>query len=200
MTKILNKFKGLRKTQIQYTLIPKNKLEKFHKLPGHNPSHSGKLYRTLLMTKQAIKYYYGFRAEKPFKNLFKKAMKIDKINIINVFQDKLEKMLSTIVYRILRTTIRHSRQLVNHKFVRINGNPINLPMYEVREGDIISFKNKSLDLKIAKTVLPTWIKRSQNKDTDEITFQIVEDKFNLEKNKAMLLNVDYSTILRFYSK
>ena len=43
-------------------------------------------------------------------------------------------------------TIFAARQFVNHGHVTVNGQPVNIPSYRVKEGDVIAVRDKSRQL------------------------------------------------------
>ncbi|EPY01691.1 30S ribosomal protein S4 [Magnetospirillum fulvum] len=103
-------------------------------------------FGTQLMAKQKLKGYYGNIGEKQFRRLYDEAVRRrgdTSENLIGL----LESRLDAVVYRLkFAPTPFASRQLVNHGHVRVNGKRVNIPSYQVREGDEISVKTKSKDL------------------------------------------------------
>ena len=60
----------------------------------------------------------------------------------------LEARLDNVVYRMgFAATRAEARQLVNHKSVLVNGKKVNIPSYQVAEGDEISISEKSRNQK-----------------------------------------------------
>jgi ribosomal protein S4 len=50
----------------------------------------------------------------------------------------LERRLDAVVYRMkLVPTVFAARQFVNHGHVKVNGRRVNIPSYQVRDGDVI---------------------------------------------------------------
>ena len=55
----------------------------------------------------------------------------------------LESRLDNLVYRMgFAATRAEARQLVNHKTILVNGINVNIPSYQVSEGDNISISSK----------------------------------------------------------
>lgn len=108
-------------------------------------------YGLQLFAKQKLKGYYGSIGEKQFRNYFKEAsrMKGDAgQNLIGL----LERRLDAVVYRALFVpTVFAARQFVNHKHVTVNGKVVNIPSYQVKEGDVIEVKEKSRQLPMVIT-------------------------------------------------
>jgi small subunit ribosomal protein S4 len=99
-------------------------------------------YAIQLMEKQKAKYTYGV-LEKQFSNLFKKASAKSGITGELLLQ-LLEARLDNIVFRLgIAPTRRGARQLVSHKHILVNGEIVNVPSFHVKEGDIISVREKS---------------------------------------------------------
>ena len=101
-------------------------------------------YGLQLREKQRAKFVYGVE-EKQFRNTFNKAAKKKGITGENLLI-MLEKRLDNVVYRMgLSLTRREARQLVVHSHFLVNGKKVNIPSYQVKAGDVISVKSKSLN-------------------------------------------------------
>jgi len=113
--------------------------------PGqHGQSRRRKLsnYGVQLREKQRIKYLYGV-LEKQFRNYFKKALNRDGATGDNLLIS-LESRLDNTVYRLgLANTRSAARQLVSHKHFLVNNKVVNIPSYNLSEGDIIEVRSKS---------------------------------------------------------
>tara|TARA_B100000945_G_scaffold301415_1_gene284158 strand:- start:119 stop:730 length:612 start_codon:yes stop_codon:yes gene_type:complete len=113
--------------------------------PGqHGQSRRKKLsnYGVQLREKQRIKYLYGV-LEKQFRNYFKKALNKDGATGDNLLIS-LESRLDNTVYRLgLANTRSAARQLVSHKHFLVNNKVVNIPSYNLSEGDIIEVRSKS---------------------------------------------------------
>ncbi|MFL2991408.1 MAG: 30S ribosomal protein S4 [Cytophagales bacterium] len=102
-------------------------------------------YAIQLAEKQKAKYLYGI-LERQFRNLFGKASRKDGITGENLLQ-LLESRLDNVVYRLgIAPTRRSARQLVSHKHITVNGNLVNIPSFNVKEGDMIAVREKSKSL------------------------------------------------------
>src|SRR5687767_9586706 len=56
----------------------------------------------------------------------------------------LERRLDNVVYRSgFSTSRRQGRQLVNHGHVTVNGRKVNIPSFQVKQGDVIAVKDAS---------------------------------------------------------
>ncbi len=109
-------------------------------------------YGIQLLEKQKAKYTYGL-LEKQFSNLFKKANRSKGITG-EVLLQLLEMRLDNVVYRLgLAPTRDAARQLVSHKHIALNGRVSNIPSITLREGDIVSVREKSKSLEIISNSL-----------------------------------------------
>lgn len=130
---------------------PDKVLERKNYAPGQhgNSKRRGKKseYAVQLEEKQKAKYTYGI-LEKQFSNMFKEASRSKGITGENLLQ-LCESRLDNVVFRMgISPTRRGARQIVNHKHIMVNGGLINIPSYTVKQGDIISVREKSKSLEI----------------------------------------------------
>ncbi len=57
----------------------------------------------------------------------------------------LERRLDNVVYRSgFSTSRRQARQLVNHGHIEVNGQKVDIPSFQVKPGDVIGVKDKSV--------------------------------------------------------
>ena len=103
------------------------------------PEKRNKFYQKRLFEKQQLRNFYGCIPEYQFKNIFKKLKQKDnKINIFNKFIISLESRLDINVVRLkLARTIFKSKQLINHKKIKVNNQIISKPNFLLQKGDII---------------------------------------------------------------
>jgi len=116
--------------------------------PGMHGERRGKLsdFGLQLMAKQKLKGYYGNIGEKQFRRYFKEADRLrgdTGQNLVGL----LERRLDAVIYRAnFVPTVFAARQFVNHKHVFVNGKIVNIPSYQVQEGDVIEVKEASRQL------------------------------------------------------
>jgi len=111
-------------------------------------------YGLQLREKQKAKFIYGV-LEKPFRNYYAKATRMDGIAGANLMI-LLERRLDNVVYRMgFGRTRRETRQIVDHKHVLVNGKCVNIPSYLVKAGDVIEIREKSKSSQRYKEVLET---------------------------------------------
>lgn len=102
-------------------------------------------YGIQLKEKQKAKYTYGL-LEKQFYNLFNKAVSSKGITG-EVFLQLLESRLDNVVFRLgISPSRAGARQLVSHRHITVNGNVVNIPSYQLKEGDIVGVREKSKSL------------------------------------------------------
>ena len=125
-------------------------------------------YGLQLREKQRAKFIYGV-LEKQFRNTFKKAAKKKGITGENLLI-MLEERLDNVVYRMgLSTTRREARQLVVHNHFLVNGKKVNIPSYQVKPGDVIKVKEKSMkspkfkEIKDMTVGTPGWLSVDRDK-------------------------------------
>ena len=123
-------------------------IEKRPYAPGqHGPTQRKKMseYGLQLQEKQKLRHMYGM-TERQFNNLFVKAGKQQGVHGEN-FMILLETRLDNLVYRLgLARTRSAARQLVNHGHVTVDGKRVDIPSYSVKPGQVISLREKSLNL------------------------------------------------------
>ena len=121
-------------------------------------------YGLQLREKQKAKFIYGV-LEKPFRNLFEKAQKMQGRSGENLMT-LLELRLDNVIFRLgYARTRREARQIVDHKHVLVNGKCVNIPSYLVKAGDVIEIKEKNKDSQRYKDILevtegrlvPEWL-------------------------------------------
>ncbi len=116
--------------------------------PGMHGARRGKLsdYGLQLMAKQKLKAYYGNIGEKQFRRYYKEASRLrgdTGQNLVGL----LESRLDAVIYRAnFVPTVFAARQFVNHKHISVNGKVVNIPSYQVKEGDVIVVKESSRQL------------------------------------------------------
>jgi small subunit ribosomal protein S4 len=121
-------------------------------------------YGLQLREKQKAKFIYGV-LEKPFRNLFEKAQKMQGRSGENLMT-LLELRLDNVIFRLgYARTRKEARQIVDHKHVLVNGKCVNIPSYLVKAGDVIEIKEKNKDSQRYKDILevtegrlvPEWL-------------------------------------------
>src|SRR5436189_208324 len=113
--------------------------------PGQHGAARRKMvqgYGEQLREKQKVKRIY-FVLEKQFRNYFEKARRQKGVTGENLLF-MLERRLDNVVYRSgFSTSRRQARQLVNHGHIFVNDRKVNIPSFQVKQGDIVTVKPKT---------------------------------------------------------
>ena len=146
--------------------------------PGqHGQRRKGKLsdFGTQLRAKQKLKGYYGDLTEKQFRRIYGEAERVNGDTGENLI-GLLERRLDAVVYRAkFVPTVFAARQFVNHGHVLVNGKPVNIGSYRLREGDVVSVREKSRQLTIIAEAIalterdvPDYVEVDTNKLTAKL--------------------------------
>jgi small subunit ribosomal protein S4 len=154
-------------------------------------------YGEQLLEKQKLKAYYGV-LEKQFRRSVFDALK-SKEKSEDVLVQSLERRLDNIVYRLgFGSTLRQSRQMVNHGHILVNGQRVNIASYKVKVGDVVSLGDKSrkTDMFVSNFESSEVSVPYIEKDKDTFSGRLMKMP-NLEE---VPIEVKYSKVLEFYSK
>ena len=103
-------------------------------------------YGTQLSAKQKLKGYYANIGERQFRRLYEEAVRRRGDTGENLIE-LLERRLDATVYRMkLAPTPFAARQLVNHGHVLVNGRRVNIPSYQLRDGDTIELRQRAKEM------------------------------------------------------
>ncbi|MDD6254637.1 MAG: 30S ribosomal protein S4 [Eubacteriales bacterium] len=154
-------------------------------------------YAVQLNEKQKVKFVYGL-LEKQFRNTFNKAEKRPGNPGENLLI-MLERRFDNVVYRMgFAATRREARQLVSHGHFLVNGKKANIPSMELKEGDVISVKEKSTNspkfkqLRDMIITTPKWV----TIDTDKLEGKIIA----LPTREDIDVPIEERYIVELYSK
>lgn len=174
---------------------------KVESAPGQHGQRRGRLtdYAVQLREKQKVRRIYGV-LEKQFRNYYKKADRQKGATGENLLR-LLESRLDNVVYRMgFGSTRAEARQLVTHKSVLVNGQSVNIPSFQVAEGDIIAITEKARNqlriqgaLALAANRTPVeWV---------EISAAKMEGNFKSYPERSELPSeINENLIVEFYSK
>jgi small subunit ribosomal protein S4 len=121
-------------------------------------------YGLQLREKQKLRRMYGV-LERQFSNYYTEAARRAGATGENLLK-LLECRLDNVVYRMgFAATRAEARQLVSHKGVEVNGQPVTIASYQVKAGDVVQIREKARKqlriqsaLQIAGQVgLPDWV-------------------------------------------
>ena len=170
--------------------------------PGGAPQRRPRLsdYGLQLREKQKLRRMYGV-LERQFRNYYKLAAKQKGATGENLLR-LLESRLDNVVYRMgFAVTRAQARQLVSHKAITVNGQPVNIPSFRIKPEDVIAIRGKAknqLRVKEAVTLsqemdlVPGWV----NVDTSKLegVFKAYPDRDELSAN------INENLIVELYSK
>ncbi len=130
---------------------PKSPQNKREYGPGqHGQRRKQKIsdYGVQLKAKQTLKGYYGNITERQFRKIYAEAQRRRGDTGENMI-GLLERRLDAVVYRAkFVPTVFASRQFVNHGHINVNGRRVNIPSYVVKEGDVISVRDKAREMEL----------------------------------------------------
>ena len=156
-------------------------------------------YGLQLREKQKAKFIYGV-LEKPFRNYYEKADQMKGMTGTNLMTI-LETRLDNVIFRLgFARTRKEARQIVDHKFVSVNGKPVNIPSYLVKAGDVIEINEKHKNTQRMKDIIevaggklvPEWL----DADADKLQGTVKE----LPSREVIDVPVDEMLIVELYSK
>lgn len=152
-------------------------------------------YGMQLREKQKLKRSYGI-LEKQFRRYVKIAQK-KRQNTEEALIQLLETRLDNVVYRLgFARSRNHSRQMVGHGHVLVNGKRVNIPSYSVKVGEVISLTPKMS----ANEVLKSFLDEKRN----VLSFLELDKKegkvLRLPKADDLGSSVDYPLVIEYYSR
>ncbi|HUC17392.1 MAG TPA: 30S ribosomal protein S4 [Acetobacteraceae bacterium] len=151
MTKRLeSKYKVNRRLGVNLWGRPKSPIGKRDYGPGQHGQRRKKPsdYGVQLMAKQKLKFYYGNIGEKQFRHYYDEAVR-RRGDTSEMLIELLERRLDCVVYRLkFAITPFAARQFVSHNHVMVNGKRVNIPSYQLRDGDVIEVREKSKQLAV----------------------------------------------------
>lgn len=101
-------------------------------------------YALQLREKQKAKYTYGV-LERQFRSTFEEAARRKGVTGENLIK-LLEARLDNTVFRLgIAPSRPAARQLVSHKHIMVNGTVVNVPSFQLKPGDHVSFKPASTE-------------------------------------------------------
>ena len=174
---------------------------KVETIPGQHGQRRGRLsdYGVQLREKQKVRRTYGV-LEKQFRSYYKEAARRKGATGENLLQ-LLECRLDNVVYRMgFGSTRAEARQLVSHKSILVNGSVVNVPSYQISEGDVVSIREKAKQQLRIKSALELAAQRS---DIDWVSVDMskLEGQFTRKPDRADLPSeINENLIVELYSK
>ena len=179
-------------------------LNKKRGAPGKDPkTRAGKQseYGLQLSEKQKLRRMYGL-LEKQFRLTFDRAARKSGVTGENFLQ-LLERRLDNVVYRMHFAVSRsQARQLISHGHVLVNGKSVNIPVYEIKVGDVIEIKEKSKRLPVVQDAL-NEVSKSGTMPWISVDVDAVKGTFNAIPRReeiSDLADIKEQLVVEFYSK
>lgn len=204
-------------------LGPKNKIiNKFGNLPGltqklkrepqaqqdndQNEQKKSKAsaYKIRLNEKQKLRYYYGITESQLIKYM-KEARRRNGVTGFILMQ-LLEMRLDNIIFRLnLAPTIPAARQIINHGHVFINKKRVNIPSFQCKPGDTISFslKNEIVKLLTSNFTNKTNILSNSNSLNSHLDFEptkLICKVQNLVAEDNLIFAFNDILVIEYYSR
>ena len=131
-------------------------------------------YRLQLREKQKARRYYGV-LEKQFRNYYAKASRQTGVtgeNLLRLLESRFDNVLVRLGFAGSR---RQARQMIRHGHWHINGRRVDIPSYQVRENDVITFRTSSGAEQVIRDAtelvaqVPAWLQA----DHDALTAKVL---------------------------
>ncbi|MDP3989112.1 MAG: 30S ribosomal protein S4 [bacterium] len=157
-------------------------------------------YGLQLLEKQKIRFSYGI-SDRQFGNYISVAREKGGKNAPHMLYSLLERRLDNVVFNLgLATSRAFARQVVGHGHIMVNGRKMNIPSYQVKEGDVISVRPGSAENAIFKAAkergdtknTPTWL----TIDEKTLTGTVLNDPDQPSSSDGL----NYATVIEFYSR
>ncbi len=156
-------------------------------------------YGIQLREKQKVRRAYGV-LESQFRKYYDMATNMKGVTGENMLS-LLERRLDNVAYRLNFGESRPmARQMVLHGHVYVNGKKVDIPSYLVKEGDVVSIRERSKELEYFKTLreegagrmIPKWLEL----DADKLTGKVVA----LPQRDDIDLTIEEHLIVEYYSR
>ena len=154
-------------------------------------------YRVQLREKQKARRYYGI-LEKQFRRYYEKASRQSGVtgeNLLTLLEQRFDNVLVRLGFAGSR---RQARQMIRHGHWTINGRRVDIPSFQVSEGDIIAFKAGSPGEPVVRAAteltaqVPAWLQA----DHDSLTAKVLRSP----ERKEIATPVQEQLIVELYSK
>jgi small subunit ribosomal protein S4 len=183
---------------------PKSPVNRREYGPGqHGQRRKGKMsdFGLQLRAKQKLKGYYGDLTEKQFRKIYAEAERRKGDTGENLV-GLLERRLDAVVYRAkFVPTVFAARQFVNHGHVTVNGRRVNIPSFQVQDGDLVEVRERSRQMALVLEAA-----QSAERDTPEY-IEVDHHKMSATYVRApQLADVPYAVqmepnlVVEFYAK
>jgi len=154
-----------------------------------------------LMAKQKLKGYYGNITERQFRNLYGEAVQRKGDTVENLIE-LLERRLDAVIYRMkFVPTVFAARQFINHGHIQVNGKRVNIPSFRVKDGDVITVKEKSRELPLVLDAIVS--PERETPDYMDVNFQKMQGTLLRGPHLADVpypVRMEPNLVVEFYSR
>jgi small subunit ribosomal protein S4 len=176
-------------------------VERRNYAPGQHGQKVSRLsgYGTQLREKQKMRRIYGV-LERQFRKTYAEADRRKGITGENLLQ-LLESRLDTVAYRMgFGASRTEARQIVRHNGILVNGKRVNIPSFQLRQGDVVQVAEKAKNqLRIKGAVeaaeqrgFPEWL---------EVDAKALKGTFKAMPQRSELpATINESLVVELYSK
>ena len=152
-----------------------------------------------LREKQKAREVYGV-LERQFRTYIGRATRMEGVTGERLMQ-LLERRLDNVAYRLgFSDSRQQSRQWINHGHLRVNGRRVDIPSFQVKQGDEIAWREQSAKKDFFQTVAESLKKRPipQWLNLDEAA--VKGTVLSLPEPGEIDTDIDTRMIVEFYSK
>ncbi|MCF8331229.1 MAG: 30S ribosomal protein S4 [Bacteroidales bacterium] len=154
-------------------------------------------YGVQLKEKQKAKYTYGI-LERQFRKIFDKANRKKGVTGTVLLQ-LIESRLDNVVFRLgIAPTRAAARQLVSHRHIKVNGDVVNVPSYNVKPDDIVSIRERSKSMEVIQDAIANRSNKYSWLEWDED--QMAGKFMNYPEREDIPENINEQLIVELYSK
>ena len=155
-------------------------------------------FKKQLLEKQKLRFNYGLN-EGQFRRLYHEAVH-SKEPSGDKLVEFLERRLDNFVFRAgFAPTIPAARQLVCHGHFLVNGKRLDIPSYRVREGDVVTLRERSQELATVAASLedvrlarPDWLEFDEASKTAKVK--------GIPKVDSVPFALEIDLVIEYYSK
>jgi small subunit ribosomal protein S4 len=164
---------------------------------GRDRVRQGSEYLAQLREKQKARRIYGV-LEKQFANLYEEANRQQGItgeNLLRMLECRFDNVLVRLGFAASR---RQARQLILHGHWTVNGRRVNIPSYQLRDGDVIAIHQRSSATQVIRDAteltgqVPAWLQA----DHDALTAKVLRKP----ERREIAAPVQEQLIVELYSK
>jgi len=153
-------------------------------------------YSVQLREKQKARRIYGVM-ERQFRKYYARAAKVKGVTGQYLLQ-LLERRLDNVVYRLgLASSRPEARTLVRHNHFTVNGKRVNIPSYQVKEGDVVavaegsrgSIKFKSLAEGLKQRTVPAWLELDPDNLRGRVLRMPLREEIDVPVQERMIIEL-----------